>query len=131
MASENGCRAEREAEEAEREKQHWAEIDQLTCDFMNKIEEAERAVYQTHKAVSELTSSRVYDIEMAEGSEGGDALRELDIAATALRHVRRIARWRRDLILAEEASLQEAAGPGAHAVVVGGRAFRTQKAEEG
>ena len=102
------CRVLREADERELETQHWAEIDSLTCEFASKVEEAIRAVYETHRAVAELTGNRVYDVEMAEGSEGGDALRELDAAAFALRNVRRIAKWRRDRILAESAPVPAA-----------------------
>ena len=92
-----GCRADKEEEAADREREHDARIAQLVGDFTKQVAEAERAVYLVHRTVSEMTSNGVYDIEMAEGAEGGDALRELEIASRALRNVRRIAKWRTGL----------------------------------
>jgi hypothetical protein len=59
------------------------EIDMLTCEFVNKVEEALAAVTAAQKAVARLVSNQVYDIEMAEGPQGRDAIYELDAAARA------------------------------------------------
>lgn len=91
------CKNELATGEAEAQAARDAHIDSLTCNFVTLAEEAERAVYQLRGTVSEMIEA--YDVEMAEGSEGTDALRELETAAAALRHVRRIAQWRRDLEL--------------------------------
>lgn len=92
------CQEQRAADEAEAARANLADMDRLTCDFANKVNEAKQAVWLAHQAVTELISDMVYDIEMAEGP-GGDALHELDVAARALRNAERIAKWRRDLML--------------------------------
>jgi hypothetical protein len=103
------CVAQREADEAEREQQNDNEIDRLTCEFANKTAEAARAVFEAHRAVTALVSNSVYDIELAEGWDGPDALHELEVAARALRNAERIAKWRRDLLLASDPRMQERA----------------------
>lgn len=92
------CRAERAEMEAEREREHDAEIDQLTCDFITQATDACTAVTRLRATVERMNSPQVYDIEIAEGP-GSDVLADLDNIARGLRHVARIAQWRRDLAL--------------------------------
>lgn len=65
------------------------EIGALVAEYPGKVQLAERAVYEVRKVADELI--RLYDIETAEGSEGADALHELDEIQRRLRHVRRLA----------------------------------------
>ena len=93
------CRAERAEDAAGAEADNVAEIDRLTCDFADSVIAAKRAVWAAQVAVKALLSDQVYDVEMAEGAAGGDALYELEAAERALRNAERIAKWRRDMIL--------------------------------
>lgn len=73
-------------------------VEGLTRDFSSRTEEALRAATLARTAIAQLISNKVYDVELAEGAEGGDAIRELDAATAALRNVKRIAKVRRDLL---------------------------------
>jgi hypothetical protein len=96
-----------EADLDAREAQNEADIDRLTCDFANGVREAETAVSEALAAVGVLVSNEVYDVELAEGPEGDDAIRELGLAANALRNAGRIAKWRRGALLAADARMSE------------------------
>lgn len=97
------CVAEYEQDQREREAENAAEIDSLTCDFANRVDEALVVADRARGAVAELMSNRVYDVEMAESVTGADALAELDAALRALRNAKRIADWRRSLMLQDPA----------------------------
>lgn len=91
------CRAEIAEYQADTEREHAAVIDSLTANFAAQSAAASKAVYDTRHTLAELTSPKVYDIELAEGAEGTDALADLDAALRLLRNVERIATWRRSL----------------------------------
>jgi hypothetical protein len=92
---------------------HAAAIDRETCEFAAQVEEATRAVATALKAAGAL-AGELYDIEMAEGPQGRDALLELETAARALRNAQRIADWRRDLMLRDLVRPTSAAGRSAN-----------------
>lgn len=96
------CRAQRDEEAADRERERDAEIDRLTCDFQRLAHEALAAVNDLQGTVDRMTSNQVYDIEMAEGTAGADVLADLETVARTLRHVKRIANWRREVELKVE-----------------------------
>jgi hypothetical protein len=82
-----GCReCEQEAEYA----LHDAEIRDLIATADGALVRALTATGQARGAIEDLISNRVYDIELAEGSEGPDAVAELLRAALSLRHAHRI-----------------------------------------
>lgn len=93
------CRAEKAEEAKAREAENAADIDRLTCNFANDVDEALAATFRTRQAVAALVSDQVYDIELAEGASGADALAELDTALRALRNAKRISDWRRSIAL--------------------------------
>ena len=97
------CIAQKEQDAADRDKENAAEIDRLTCDFAGWVDDALNHAREAHGAVEKLVSNQVYDVEMAEGPEGADALAELDTALRALRNAKRIADWRRSMMLADPA----------------------------
>lgn len=74
-----------------------AEIRILIADADSAMAKAVTATYQVHGAIEKLVSSRVYDVELAEG-DGGDAIAELDQAARSLRNARRIIDARKRLL---------------------------------
>jgi hypothetical protein len=94
-------KADLDAQEAQNE----ADIDRLTCAFANSVRYAEVAVSEALAAVGALVSNEVYDVELAEGPDGEDAIRELGRAANAIRNAGRIAKWRRDALLAADARM--------------------------
>lgn len=63
---------------------------------------AMKATGQARAAIEELAGSRVYDIELAEGAEGRDAVAELERAALSLRHAHRVIAWRKRVLAEEE-----------------------------
>jgi hypothetical protein len=79
-----------------------SEIASLIARADDALVTALKATGQARSAIGELTGSRVYDIELAEGTEGPDAAAELERAALSLRHAHRIIAHRKR-ILAEEA----------------------------
>ena len=92
-----------------------AECDQCCADAENATEirrlilraddmlaVAMKATGQARSAIEELTSSRVYDIELAENAEGQDAVAELERAGLSLRHAHRIIAWRKRVLAEEE-----------------------------
>ena len=94
------CRHNRVAEDCEgcwRDADNVAEIRDLIAGADSAMAKAVTATYQVHGAIEKLISSRVYDVELAEGS-GGDAIAELDQAARSLRNVRRIIDDRKRLL---------------------------------
>jgi hypothetical protein len=96
------CRDDQDEWQADIEADHAAEIDGLTCTLALAADDAERVIAQALGALTELVSDRVYDIELAEGSDGADAKAELEAAARAIRHVKRIAAHRREVLLAAD-----------------------------
>lgn len=84
-----------------RDADNIAEIASLNESARTALAEAERRLSCTRSDIAELVSSRVYDIELAEGTSGADALAELDRALLSLRHVRRILGERKRLLDAE------------------------------
>lgn len=79
-----------ECEDCWRDADNAAEIRDLIAKADAALGQAVQAVYQAHSAIDELRSDRVYDIELAEGGDGADAVTELEQAARSLRHARRI-----------------------------------------
>jgi hypothetical protein len=95
------CKAQQDEEAADRERGHAATIDQLASSFFEQAHEALSALNALHQTVTRMASNEVYDVEMAEGP-AGDVLADLETVSRTLRHVGRIARWRRDLALKTE-----------------------------
>lgn len=79
-----------------------SEIATLIARADDALAKALLATGAARRAVEELTSSRVYDIELAEGTEGPDAVAELERAALSLRHAHRIIAWRKRVLAEEE-----------------------------
>lgn len=79
-----------ECEERERELAHDQYIDYLVKMLDESVRDAAATVGNATKWLQELTSPAVYDIELTEGADGGDALDDLAAAARLLRNVRRI-----------------------------------------
>jgi hypothetical protein len=84
-----------------RDAENGSEIASLIARADDALVTALKATGQARTAIEELASNRVYDIELAEGTEGTDAEYELERAALSLRHVHRIIAHRKQ-ILAEE-----------------------------
>ena len=95
------CRAQLAEQQADDERIHTDAIRSLTLTFTENAREATAVVYNLRRTLAELMSPQVYDIELAEGAEGADALADLDAALRLLRNVERIATWRRNLYPAE------------------------------
>jgi hypothetical protein len=72
-----------------RDEDHVRYVDQLVKQAGTLARDGEQGVSSLRRAIAELCSNQVYDIELAEGP-GGDALHELDAALRHLRNVRRI-----------------------------------------
>lgn len=83
---------------SDEERDAVAEIDWLTCLFAESAEAAIAQAGQARGALEKLTGA-VYDVELAEGADGEDALAELDDALRHLRNAARIAKHRRSLML--------------------------------
>lgn len=77
---------------------HESYIESLNGDLSDHIQAALRAVTDATRVLRELTSNPVYDVELAEGTEGADADAELATAARALRNVARIVAERNRLM---------------------------------
>ena len=73
-------------------------IGRLSRDFSDQVSDALKSAREARAAVAELVSPRVYDVELAAGAGGDDALAELDGALRHLRNAARIAKWRRSLM---------------------------------
>ena len=80
---------------------NWAEIGRLVARADDALVKALTSAGQARAAIESLISAQVYDIEMAEGTDGPDAVAELHRAALSLRHAHRIIAHRKRL-LAEE-----------------------------
>jgi len=75
------------AREAERD----AEIGRLVREYPAEVDRAIHAIGNIRWTVNRLMDPSLWDIETAEGSEGPDALAELDEISRRLRNIRRIA----------------------------------------
>lgn len=101
----DGCPHFRNPEDCEdcwRDADNLAEIRDLIIRADDALVQALTSAARARAAVEDLISNRVYDIELAEGTEGPDAVAELHRAALSLRHVHRILAARKRL-LSEEA----------------------------
>jgi hypothetical protein len=87
-----------------KEKEHDQYIAYLTKMLAEAVGDARRGAANADSRIRELIGLAVYDIEMAEGWEGADALADLKAADRLLRNVERIVRERLRL-------LKEAATP--------------------
>lgn len=86
-----------ECEDCWREAERDTEITDLVAKADNALVQALKATGQARTAIEELISNRVYDIELAEGPGGGDAVDELRQAGLSLRHAQRILAARKRL----------------------------------
>jgi hypothetical protein len=84
-----------ECEEAER---YVADLRYLIGQMTDGVNMAERGLILAATSVGRLMGNDVYDIELAEGSQGPDAQDDLQAALRLLRNVRRIAEWRTGLL---------------------------------
>lgn len=80
-----------------------AYIGELIARADDALVQALTATGKARGAIEELVSDRVYDIELAEGTEGPDAVAELHRAALSLRHAHRIIARRRQIAAEQEA----------------------------
>ena len=97
----DGCHHFRDPENCNRcedERAHDKVIESLVTNLDLFVAEARAHVREAVAALRELTSSHVYDIELAEGSDGSDGLEELADADRHLRNVYRIVRDRKRLL---------------------------------
>lgn len=83
-----------ECEEREREEYHAGYIADLVASLDQKVADALTATNHADGGLRELTSNRVYDVELAESTVGADMLAELADAARHLRNAKRIIEWR-------------------------------------
>jgi hypothetical protein len=84
--------------ECEDERARDKVIESLVVNLDLFVNEARANVRKAAEALRELTSSHVYDIELAEGSDGHDGLEELAATDGHLRNVYRIVRERKRLL---------------------------------
>lgn len=89
-------------EECWADAENAAEIRQLVASADDALAKALIATGTARRAIEELCSSRVYDIELAEGTEGPDAVAELERAALSLRHAHRVIANRKRILAEEE-----------------------------
>jgi hypothetical protein len=90
-----------ECEAREREEAHANYIAVLVKDLGQHVDDALSELAKASWTLLELTSNEVYDIELAESSDGADALADLEDAARAARRARRIVRDRQRLLVEE------------------------------
>jgi hypothetical protein len=71
------------------ERQRGDEISRLVTNYPEKVQQAQRAIADVCTVVRDLVEA--YDMQTAAGSDGADALAELDEVLRHMRNVRRIA----------------------------------------
>lgn len=76
----------------EEEQAHSAHIERLHVQLATGLQDAQRAVRQATTALTALMGDDVYDVEVAEGSEGRDLAAELEDVARRLRMAERTRR---------------------------------------
>lgn len=81
------------------EQERDALVDTLVCETGEALLSAQSFAEEAGRKLRELTSNAVYDVELAEGYTGRDALSELDDALRSLRNAERIIAARARLLV--------------------------------
>ena len=103
-SEEGGCYHFRDpatCEECAEEKAHDRHVEYRVKMLDECVNDAERAIGNASANLRALVSGDAYYIELAEGTEGSDALDDLAAAARLLRNVQRITREHKRLLKAD------------------------------